>query len=107
MHGDLCRRVTRRRVQAFKGSRRALVTVAAAESEAPAAAPARRPRNEGRPLSAIEANEVVEGRVVSLWVGPACWENLWALCCSHLPTPTFGAAADEHPGLRSLRGHWC
>eukprot|EP00882_Tetradesmus_deserticola_P001197 GHRQ01001295.1.p1 GENE.GHRQ01001295.1~~GHRQ01001295.1.p1 ORF type:complete len:570 (+),score=303.00 GHRQ01001295.1:139-1848(+) len=61
------RRVTRPR--AFKGSRRALVTVAAAESEAPqapAAAPARRPRNEGRPLSAIEANELVEGRVVSI-----------------------------------------
>lgn len=108
--GILCRRVTRKRAQAFKGSRRALVTVAAAESEAPAPAapaPARRPRNEGKPLTAFEANEIVEGRVVSLWVGPACWGNLWALCCSHLPTPTFGAAADERPELRSVCGHRC
>ncbi|WIA30186.1 hypothetical protein OEZ86_000278 [Tetradesmus obliquus] len=63
------RRVTRKRAQAFKGSRRALVTVAAAESEAPAPAapaPARRPRNEGKPLTAFEANEIVEGRVTSV-----------------------------------------
>eukprot|EP00878_Enallax_costatus_P004608 GHUV01004852.1.p1 GENE.GHUV01004852.1~~GHUV01004852.1.p1 ORF type:complete len:557 (+),score=249.71 GHUV01004852.1:74-1744(+) len=64
--GNASRRVTRRRAQAFKGSRRALVTVAAAESDAAPAPAARAPKAPLRALSTLEPNEVVEGRVASI-----------------------------------------
>eukprot|EP00879_Flechtneria_rotunda_P012753 GHRR01013317.1.p1 GENE.GHRR01013317.1~~GHRR01013317.1.p1 ORF type:complete len:992 (+),score=471.36 GHRR01013317.1:234-3209(+) len=57
--------MTRRRAQAFKGSRRALVT--AAEPDAAPAAPAgRAPRANARALSSLQAGEVLEGKVVAV-----------------------------------------
>lgn len=93
----------RRRTQAFKGSRRALVTVAAAESDVAPTPAARAPRAPQTPLASIEPNQMVEGKVVSL-----CTSFSRLACVTHSSGLTIivFSSAGQHPGFRSFRRHW-